>query len=97
MLVICVIPLFHGILARKSIYGIILVIQGHLKCRKVISKVENKMAADISKSNMIFQQMKPGTSVIPHFYVILTGQSVSCIIFMTQCHLQGQNVNFKVK
>ena len=55
------------------------------------------MAADISKSNMIFQQMKPGTSVIPHFHVILTGQSVSCIIFMTQCHLQGQNVNFKVK
>ena len=97
MLGICVIPLFHGILARKSIYGIILVIQGLLQCRKVISKVENKMAADNSKSNMIFQQMKPGTSVIPHFYVILTGQSVSCIIFMTQCHLQGQNVNFKVK
>ena len=30
---------------------------------------------------MIFQQMKPGTGVLPHFYVILTGQSVSCIIF----------------
>ena len=29
-----------------------------------------------------FQQMKPGTSVIPHFHVILTGQSISCIIFM---------------
>ena len=26
--------------------------------------------------------MKPGTSVIPHFHVILTGQSISCIIFM---------------
>ena len=28
------------------------------------------------------QQMKPGTSVIPHFHVIFTGQSISCIIFM---------------
>ena len=40
---------------------------------------------------MIFQQMKPETSVIPH--VILTGQSISCIIFMTQGHLQSQKVN----
>ena len=41
----CVIPLFHGILSEKSIYGIILVIRGDLQGRKVISKVENKMAA----------------------------------------------------
>ena len=46
---------------------------------------------------MIFQQMKPGTSVIPHFHVILTGQSIFCIILMTQGHLQGQKDNFKVK
>ena len=46
---------------------------------------------------MIFQQMKPGTSVIPHFHVILTGQSISCIIFMTQGQLQSQTVNFRVK
>ena len=46
---------------------------------------------------MIFQQMKPGTSVIPHFHVISTGQSIFCIIFMIQGHLQGQKVNFKVK
>ena len=46
---------------------------------------------------MIFQQMKPGTSVIHDFHVILTGQSVFCIIFMTQGHLQGQKVHFKVK
>ena len=46
---------------------------------------------------MIFQQMKPGASVISHFHVILTGQSISCIILMTQCHLQGQKDNFKVK
>ena len=46
---------------------------------------------------MIVQQMKPGTSVIPHFRVFLTGQSNSCIIFMTQGNFQGQKVNFKVK
>ena len=38
-----------------------------------------------------------GTSVIPHFHVILTGQSISCIIFMIQGHFQGQKVNFIVK
>ena len=65
--------------------------QDHLQGRKVISKVENKMAADISMSNMIFQQMKPGTSVIPHFYVNLTGQSVSCIIFIV--HLTDMFMN----
>ena len=52
---------------------------------------------DISRSNMIFQQMKPETSVIPHFHVILTGQSIYCIILMTGGHLQGQKVNFKIK
>ena len=48
---------------------------------------------------MIFQQMKPGTSVIPHFRVILTGQYISFPIFMIQEHIQGHNqkVNFKVK
>ena len=48
----------------------------------------------IARSNMSFQQMKLGTTVIPHFRVILTGQSISDIIFMT---LRGQKVNFKVK
>ena len=33
--------------------------------------------------------MKPGTSVIPHFHMILPGQSISCIIFMTHGLLQG--------
>ena len=46
---------------------------------------------------MICSQMKLETSVIPHFYVILTQQFISYIIFMTQGHLQGQKVNFKVK
>ena len=39
---------------------------------------------------MIFQQMKLGTTVIHHFRVILTGQSISDIIFMTLCHFQDQ-------
>ena len=48
----------------------------------------------IARSNMTFQQMKLGTTVIPHFRVILTGKSISDIFFMT---LQGQKLNFKVK
>ena len=44
---------------------------------------------------MIFQQKKLGTTVIPHFRVILTGPSISDIIFMTLG--QDQKVNFKVK
>ena len=60
-------------------------------------RAKTKWPPNISRSNMIFQQMKPWTSVIPHFHVILTGQSISCIILMTQGHLQGQKDNFKVK
>ena len=60
-------------------------------------KAKTKWPPNISRSNMIFQQMKPGVSVIPHFDVILTGQSISCIILMTQGHLQCQKNNFKVK
>ena len=45
---------------------------------------------------MFFQQMKLGTSVIAHFHVILTGQSISEIILIIQGHLQGQKVNVKV-
>ena len=50
-------------------------------------EAKTKWPPNISRSNMIFQQMKPGTSVIPHFHVVLTGQSISCIILMTQGHL----------
>ena len=42
---------FHGILYEKSIYGIILVIQGHLQGLNVIAKVKNKMAAGYFKVN----------------------------------------------
>ena len=45
-------------------------------------RAKTKWPPNISRSNMIFQLMEPGTSVIPHFYVILTGQSISCIILM---------------
>ena len=51
----------------------------------------------MSRSNIIFQQMKLGTCVIPRFRVILTRQSISEIIQISQGHLQGQRVNFKVK
>ena len=36
--------------------------------------------------------MKLGTNVILHFHVILTGQLISCITFMTKGHLQGEKV-----
>ena len=51
----------------------------------------------ISRSNMVFQQMMLGTSVIQQFYVILTLLSIFKIILIFQGHLQGQKVNFKVK
>ena len=41
---------------------------------------------------MTFQQMKLGTSVMPHFHEILTGQSISCIILMTHGHLESQKI-----
>ena len=34
--------------------------------------------------------MKLGTSAIPHFHAMLTGQSISKIILIIQSHLQGQ-------
>ena len=60
-------------------------------------RAKTKWPPVIPRSNMIFQQIKPGTGVIPHFYVILTGRSISCIIFMIKGHHQGQKVNFRVK
>ena len=45
---------------------------------------------------MIFKQMKLGTSAIPHFHVILTGQSISKITLNFRSHLQGQKINLKV-
>ena len=44
---------------------------------------------------MTFQQMKLDTNVIPPFHVIFTRQFISCIIFMTQGHLQGHKVKFQ--
>ena len=64
---------------------------------RIFLREKTKWPPDISRSNIILKQIKPGTSVIPRFHVILTGQSISCIIFMTQGHLQGQEFNFEVK
>ena len=44
---------------------------------------------------MIFQQIKLGTTVIPHFHVIVTRKCISYIIFMIQCHLNGQKVKYQ--
>ena len=41
---------------------------------------------------MNFQQMKLGTSVIPHFHVIFTEQSISEISLFIQGRLQGQKL-----
>ena len=41
---------------------------------------------------MILERLKLGTNVIPYFHVILTGQFISCIIFMIQGHPNGQKV-----
>ena len=46
---------------------------------------------------MIFHQMNLGTSVLLHFNVILTGQSIAKIILILESHLQGQKVIFKVR
>ena len=54
-------------------------------------RAKTKWPPNISRSNMIFQQMKPGTSVIPHFHVILTGH----FILIIQGHHQGQRGQFQ--
>ena len=88
------IPLFRGILSEKSIYGRAYYFgdprsssrsKGHFQSRK-----KNGRQIFQGQKIMIVQQMKLGTSVIPHCHVILSGQSISCIFFMTQGHLQGQ-------
>ena len=43
-----------------------------------------------------FQQIKVKRRVIPLFYLILTGKSISDIIFMIQGQHQGRKVIFKV-
>ena len=44
---------------------------------------------------MIFQRLKLRTNVIPYFHVILTGQFISCIIFMIQGHLNCQKLKYQ--
>ena len=56
-----------------------------------------KSVSIFEDSRSIFQEIKLGTSGIPHFHVILTGQSISETILIIQGHLQGQKGNFTVK
>ena len=58
---------------------------------------KTKWPPDISRSNKIFQQMMPGTSVIPNFHVILTEKSISCIIFCESRSSLRSKINLKVK
>ena len=39
---------------------------------------------------MIFQQMKLGKRVVPHVHVIWIGQTISKIILIIQCDIQGK-------
>ena len=50
------------------------------------------MAAKHLKVKYHFSTMKRGTNVILDFHVILTGQLIYCITFMSQGHLQGQKL-----
>ena len=87
----CVIPLFHEILSKKSIYGIILVIENHLQGRKIIFKVEKKIAARYFKVKYDFLTNEARNKCKTVFHVILTRKSISSIICrpMTQSHIQG--------
>ena len=60
-------------------------------------KPQGQMNLWLQGQRGIVQQMKLGTSVIPQFHGIFTGQSISEIILFIQGDLQGQKVNFKVK
>ena len=55
------------------------------------SKVNLKVKYDFLRNEAV------GTSVIPHFHVILTGQSIFETILIIQGHPQSRKVNFKVK
>ena len=54
------------------IYGIIVLIPGNLQGWKSFPMSKTKWPPDISRSNIIFQQMKLGTIKYLIFYVILT-------------------------
>ena len=55
------------------------------------------MAAKYFKVKYDFSTNEARNKCNTSFHVILTGQSISSIIFMSQSHLEGQKVDFKVK
>ena len=65
--------------------------------KSLIIFLNSMSKVSISRSNMIFQQMKLETSVILQFYVIFTLLSIFENILVIQGHIQGQKVNFKFK
>ena len=81
----------------KMHYGIILVSQGHLRGQNVISKVKNKMAARYFKVKYDFSTIEASSKCNTSFLCDFDWAIRFLYFFMTQGHLQGQNVNFKVK
>ena len=61
-----------------------------------LGKTKKTRSSDFmaKRANRHFKQMKLGTSVIPHFHVIFTVQSISELFLLIQGYLQGPNVNF---
>ena len=58
---------------------------------------KSKVKVQISRSNIFIFKIELQTSVIPLFHLILTEKIIFGIILLIEAHLQGQNVNFKVK
>ena len=52
------------------------------KCKIQDGVQDGVCKIEVSRSNMIFLKIKVGTSVIPQYDAILTGQSICGIIFM---------------
>ena len=88
---------FRGILTGKSIYSIILVIEGHLQGYLQGQKVNSKVNGI---KNMIFNKHKY-QEVYLFSVCFLTRKSIYSIILVIEGHLQGhlqvQKVNSKVK
>ena len=61
------------------------------KAERSLPRSKTKWPPGISRSTMIVQQMKPETSIIPHFRVILTGQPTFLVLLL------WLKVIFKVK
>ena len=67
----------------------------HIRVLKKMTK--SKVKNQISRSNIFIFKIELQTSVIHVFHLIFTEKIIFGIILMSEVHLQGQKVNFKVK